>query len=117
VPSLLALAPAKMPNHAAPAVDMTAVAVSLGGTIVTVLAFAAWPAWRAAAAAHAAAMKDEGRGASAGRAKARARSVLVTAEVALSLSLLVGAGLLIQSMRQLSNVDPGVDARGVLTAA
>jgi putative ABC transport system permease protein len=116
LPALLALAPAMMPSHGVPAVNLTAVAVSLAGTIVTVLVFALWPAWRAAAAAHAQILKEEGRG-SSGVAKARARSVLVAAEVALSLALLVGAGLLIESMRQLGRVDAGVDPAGVLTAA
>jgi putative ABC transport system permease protein len=41
----------------------------------------------------------------------------VVLEVALSLTLLAGAGLLIESLRQLGKVDTGVDTDGVLTAA
>ena len=40
--------------------------------------------------------------------------MLVVGELALALMLTVGAGLLLQSVRRLEQVDPGVDARGVL---
>ncbi len=45
----------------------------------------------------------------------RLRRWLVTAEVALSIMLLAGAGLLFRSMIRLQQVDPGLDASGVLT--
>jgi putative ABC transport system permease protein len=43
------------------------------------------------------------------------RSALVVAEVALALTLLVSAGLLFQSVRRLTAVEPGFDPSGVLT--
>jgi putative ABC transport system permease protein len=45
----------------------------------------------------------------------RIQSVLVVAEIALAMMLLVGAGLLLRSFSNLSNVWPGYDPRGVLT--
>jgi putative ABC transport system permease protein len=45
----------------------------------------------------------------------KTRSVLVVAEVALALVLLVGSALLIRTSIALGRVDPGFDARGVLT--
>ena len=61
------------------------------------------------------ALKEGGRHATGGAGSKRLRHALVTAEVAVSLVLLVGAGLLVKSFRQLSRVDAGFDPRGVLT--
>jgi putative ABC transport system permease protein len=117
VPALLTLAPGIMPSHAAPGVDAVVVSVSLLLALATVLLFSLWPALRAAAVAPAAALQEEGRSGSGGRSKARARSALVALEVGLSLTLLVGAGLLIESLRQIGRIDGGVRTEGVLTAA
>jgi predicted permease len=44
----------------------------------------------------------------------RAHDVLVVAQVAMAVVLLIGSGLLLQSVRRLSRVDSGFDPRGVL---
>ncbi len=59
-------------------------------------------------------LKESGRGQVATRSGRRLRNVLATAEVAIALLLLTGAGLLVESYRNLLNVDPGFDAGGVI---
>ena len=59
-------------------------------------------------------LKEGGKGAP-GISHNRTHRFLVVTEVALAMVLLVGAGLLVQSFRQLQNVDPGYDPTNVLT--
>jgi len=59
-------------------------------------------------------LKDESRGGtSAGHA--RMRNAFVIAEIAISLVLLMGAGLMLRSLRALLDQDPGFTAHNVLT--
>ena len=60
-------------------------------------------------------LREEGRGVSAGHTRTRMKSLLVVAQAALSLLLLLAAGLLLRSFRQLLRTDPGFDAHNVLT--
>jgi predicted permease len=84
----------------------------------TGLLFGAIPALKASGGSLTAALK-EGAGFTArglgSLKRLNARGALVIAEVALALVLLVGAGLMIRSFARLRGIDPGFDARGVLT--
>ncbi|MEP6690399.1 MAG: ABC transporter permease [Gemmatimonadaceae bacterium] len=55
------------------------------------------------------------RGDAGGAGGRRARGALVTAEVALALVLVIGAGLMMQTLWRLSRVDPGFRTANVLT--
>src|SRR5205807_8052768 len=59
------------------------------------------------------ALRDAGRGLVTGHR--RLRAVLVAGQVAVALVLLVGAGLLIRSFRNLLEVRPGIDTRNLIT--
>jgi predicted permease len=50
-----------------------------------------------------------------GRSAARFRTGLVTAQISLSMALLIAAGLFIQSLRNISRVDLGIDIENVTT--
>ncbi|HKD12255.1 MAG TPA: FtsX-like permease family protein, partial [Thermoanaerobaculia bacterium] len=73
------------------------------------------PAWRQTRRDIAGSLKQGlGRG-TADSGDHRMRGFLVVSEVALSLVLLIGAGLLIRSLRLLSRVDPGFDPGNAVT--
>ena len=117
VPLLLAGAPDLLPAQAEVALDWRVLAACLALSLGTLLLFALLPARRAAKVPPAGSLGDAGRGPAAGRHGGRARRVLVVAEVALALTLLAGAGLMIESLRRLGEVDTGVQTEGVLTAS
>jgi predicted permease len=60
-------------------------------------------------------LRESGRGASGVRH--RAQSVFIVLEMAMALVLLVGAGLMVRSLIDLWDVNPGFNSRGVLTFA
>lgn len=60
-------------------------------------------------------MKEGVRGSSGGFTSRRLRSVLIVSEVALAFALMIGAGLLIKSFRQLRHINLGFDPEHVLT--
>jgi putative ABC transport system permease protein len=96
-------------------VDLHVLAFSLGVSLVAGVLFGTVPALQLARANPNAALRDEGRGISVSRGRAQLKNLLVVSQVALSLLLFIGAGLLLRSFVRLLNVDPGFDARNVLT--
>ncbi len=84
-------------------------------SILTGLIFGLAPAWHSAKTDLQDALKDGGRGGSVGSGGRKLRGVLVVTEIALAVLLLVGAGLLIRSFRQLIEVSPGFQTQHLLT--
>jgi len=62
-------------------------------------------------------LREEGRSGTITHRTQNARRLLVVAQIAFAFVLLIGAGLLLASFRQLLLVDPGFRADGVITAA
>jgi predicted permease len=62
-------------------------------------------------------LREEGRSGTSGLGARTLRRVLVVTQVAVALVLLIGAGLLFASFRQVLRVDPGFVSDGVLTAS
>jgi putative ABC transport system permease protein len=114
VPALLAASPVSFPSFAEPSVNPRVAAFTVAVSLACGILLGLAPAAHARVSRLPDALKDSARGTD-GRRAYRLRSALVVGEVALAVVLLVGAGLMIQSVRNLSAVDPGFDARSVLS--
>ena len=111
---LIALGPDTIPRLREVTLDARVVVFTGLVSLATGVVFGIVPALRASGASLGDALKEGGR--SGERAMlGRAGRVLVVSEVALSLVLLVGAGLLVHSFARVQHVEPGFDARGMLT--
>jgi putative ABC transport system permease protein len=96
--------------------DPVVLAFTIGVTMFAGVLFGIAPSLRVSRPQLTVELKEGGHG-TAGRARHRLRAALVVSEVALSLVLLVGAGLMMQSMGQLRSVDKGYDGANVFTAS
>lgn len=72
------------------------------------------PAWKGSRVDATHALKAGGARIGGDKARARTREALTAAQVALSLVLLIGATLLLRSLTNLREIDPGFDPRRVL---
>jgi predicted permease len=88
-------------------------AFTIGGALLTGVVFGLAPALRAATSDPSSALTT---GVRAVRGRHRLASGLVVAEVALSLLMIVGAGLFVQTLRNLRQLDAGIRRDGVLLA-
>ena len=110
VDALVALAPPGLPRLESVGFDARAFAFALGVTTLIGVVVGLVPA--AGRGPNRDTMAEAGRGAS--RRHYAARRALVVAEVALALMLLVGAGLVQRSLRELFAVSPGFDPANVV---
>jgi predicted permease len=83
------------------------------GTFTGVL-FGLAPALRSSRVSPNAAMKAQGRGGADGSSRMLLSKSLVVVQVALSMVLVAGAGLMLETFRNLTTLDPGFRADGVL---
>jgi len=91
--------------------DVEVLAFTLLLAIATGVVFGLAPALQVLKPGQTDALKDQGYALSRGRRAGRLQGALVAGQVALSLVLLTGAGLLIRSLENTMDVDPGFDLR------
>ena len=113
LPALLSLAPT-IPSGVEVGLDWRACLFTLAISLATALAVGSAPALRETRGDVYRGLKLSGRTATG--SSGRLNNTLIAVEVAFSLTLLVGAGLLLQSLWRLASVEPGFDSRDLLAA-
>ena len=96
-------------------VDGLVVAVTTGITVLTAMLIGMAPALTATGISPGDVLRGGGRSGSAGRKLGRLRDALVIGELALGLVLAAGAGLMVRSLRHVSEVPLGFEPEGLLT--
>jgi putative ABC transport system permease protein len=112
---LLALQPRGIPRLKEVGIDTPVLMFTLLISLAVGIGFGLVPALTMARQDPAESLRGEGRGPGTGRHRTRFRSALAIAQVSLALILLVGAALLITSVRQLSSVVLGFRPQGAMT--
>lgn len=111
--ALLAANPESIPRAAEIAIDPRVLLFTSVVAILTATIFGLAPLLHLGQGAVAAAIKEGGTRSTASITRHRVRRGLVAAEIALAVMLVVGAGLLLRSFRNLTTLDAGFDAHGV----
>ncbi len=114
VKALLAIYPSSPATWTEFGIDRAALMFTFVISVLVGLGFGLMPALQFSRTPLNETLKEGNRG-TAGRGTERLRSVLVTVQIALALILLTVGGLLIRSMRQLQQVNPGFNPEQLLT--
>jgi predicted permease len=93
--------------------DLRVLAFTMLVSLLTGMVFGIAPAWRATRVNLNATLKDGGRSQSSG-SRLRLNKALLVAQVAMSVVLLIGAGLFVRTLSNLSNVDVGFNRENLL---
>ncbi|HEY8188638.1 MAG TPA: ABC transporter permease [Pyrinomonadaceae bacterium] len=111
---LVSLSDETIPSTAHVGIDATVLVFTFVVSVVTGVLFGLAPALRTMKLNLSESLKEGGRSGEGSR-RNRTRSTLVVLESAIAVILLIGAGLLVRSLIQLQNINPGFDAHNVLT--
>jgi predicted permease len=113
---ILRFVPPNIPRLNEVRIDWVVLAFALLMSILTGLLFGLAPALHSAKAALSSAIREGGRGAGYSTKTSRMRDVLIVAELAFAVILMVGAGLLLRTLRDLLQENPGFNPTQVVTA-
>jgi putative ABC transport system permease protein len=109
VDTLLALRPRGIPRLDEIGIDVATLSFTLMISLLVGVGFGLAPALALSRRDPADWLRGEGRGTSEGPSRLRLRHALVVVQVSLALVLLVGASLLVVTVRRLTAIDPGFD--------
>jgi len=112
---LVALSPPELLGPSRVGLNTPVLLFTLGVSVLTGIIFGLVPAFETTRFDLYESLKEGGKNIGGSARSHRLRGAFVAAEIALAFVLLIGAGLLIRSFRRLQSVDPGFNARNVLT--
>jgi predicted permease len=113
---ILRFVPSNVPRLSEVRIDWVVLAFALLISILTGLVFGLAPALHSAKGALTSAIREGGRGSGYSTKTGRVRDILIVSEVAFALILMVGAGLLLRTLRDLLQQNPGFNPTQVVTA-
>jgi putative ABC transport system permease protein len=113
---VLRFVPSNVPRLNEVRIDWVVLAFALLLSILTGLVFGLAPALQSAQVDLSSAGREGGRGSSSGTRTGRLRDTLIVSELAFAVILMVGAGLLLRTLRGLLQEDPGFNPAQVVTA-
>jgi putative ABC transport system permease protein len=113
---ILRFVPSNVPRLSEVRIDWVVLVFALLISILTGLVFGLAPALHSAKGALSSAIREGGRGTGYSTKTGRVRDILIVSEVAFALILMVGAGLLLRTLRDLLQQNPGFNPTQVVTA-
>src|SRR5271156_2208750 len=113
---ILRFVPSNVPRLNEVRIDWVVLAFALLISLLTGLVFGLAPALHSAKVALSSAIREGGRGSGYSTKTGRLRDVLIVSELAFAVILMVGAGLLLRTLRDLLQENPGFNPTQVVTA-
>jgi predicted permease len=113
---VLRFMPSNVPRLNEVRIDWVVLAFALLISILTGLVFGLAPALHSATGALSSAIREGGRGSGYSTKTGRLRDVLIVSELAFAVILMVGAGLLLRTLRDLLQENPGFNPTQVVAA-
>ncbi|HEX6502892.1 MAG TPA: ABC transporter permease [Terriglobales bacterium] len=113
---ILRFVPSNVPRLNEVRIDWVVLAFALLISILTGLMFGLAPALHSAKSALSSAIREGGRGSGYSTKTGRLRDVLIVSELAFAVILMVGAGLLLRTLRDLLQESPGFNPTQVVAA-
>jgi len=111
---LMTSSPVTFPSVVTPGLDVRVAAFTIAVSLLCGIGVGLAPWWQTRIDHLGTRINESARGIDGPRSQ-RLRNALVVAEVAMAIVLLVGASLMIQSVRRLTAIDPGFDSDALLT--
>jgi len=113
---ILHFVPPNIPRLSEVSIDWTVLAFALLISLLTGLAFGLAPALHAARSGLSLQIREGARGSGYGAKTGRLRDALIVSELAFAVVLMIGAGLLLRTLRELLRENPGFNPSHVVAA-